>query len=592
MSWWKEKDPSRSLFAQFKTIEQDQTPRLNDYTVFASLYGNAEMAGFTPFNYAAQLSHRNDRVSANIIQSMVDTVSAKLLADKIKPTFLTSGGDWNLQRKAKKLDTAVEGIFYENDAYYKFFLVFRDACIFGTGYLQVLEENGRVCYERQLPSEIFVDTVEAVYGSPRRMYKRKWVDKEVLAEAYPEKAEMIANAGVESRMTRPTNYSSVNVVEVVEAWSLGPKGRHVITIAEGVLLDEPYEYGYFPIIPLRWSPKVVGYTGQGLAEQLIGLQLELNKLLRRTQLAMHLMSVPYYLVEHGSKIVKSHLNNEVGHVVEYSGIKPEARVNQVVHPEVFQHMERLYRWAYEVGGISQLSANSRKPAGLDSEPSLRTFHDIESERFQTIGQLYERFVLEVATQTVNLAGKMKNFRVVGVNKKFMESFKFSDIRLDDSDYVMKIYPTSLLPTTPSARLARVGEAVQMGVFSPDEGQKLLDFPDVEAALGDKFASDEMVKQAIESILDSGEYISPEPFQDLVKSLSMAQTAYLRAKLAKAPENHLALIRQYMQSCDEMLSLAMPQPMPAPMLAQPGGQAPQVPGAQGAPPSPQPGELSV
>ena len=50
----------------------------------------------------------------------------------------------------------------------------------------------------------------------------------------------------------------------------------------------------------------VGFFGQGLAEQLQGLQLEINKTLRTIQVSMHLVSVPKQLVEASSKLVSSH----------------------------------------------------------------------------------------------------------------------------------------------------------------------------------------------------------------------------------------------------------------------------------------------
>ena len=46
---------------------------------------------------------------------MIDTIVSKVTKNKPKPTFLTDGGDWDLQQKAKKLTKYCEGIFYSTN---------------------------------------------------------------------------------------------------------------------------------------------------------------------------------------------------------------------------------------------------------------------------------------------------------------------------------------------------------------------------------------------------------------------------------------------------------------------------------------------
>jgi hypothetical protein len=41
-----------------------------------------------------------------------------------------------------------------------------------------------------------------------------------------------------------------------------------------------------------------------------------------------------------------------------------------MHPEVYSHMERLFGKAYEIAGISELSATGKKPPGLESGAAL------------------------------------------------------------------------------------------------------------------------------------------------------------------------------------------------------------------------------
>ena len=67
------------------------------------------------------------------------------------------------------------------------------------------------------------------------------------------------------------------MVKVIESWHLssGPKakdGKHTIC-TNATLFKEDYDKEYFPFVFFRWNVRPVGFFGQGLAEQLQGLQL-------------------------------------------------------------------------------------------------------------------------------------------------------------------------------------------------------------------------------------------------------------------------------------------------------------------------------
>ena len=150
---------------------------------------------------------------------------------------------------------------------------------------------------------------------------------------------------------------------------------------------------------------------------------------------------------------------------------------------MFSHLDRLYNRAYEISGISQLSATSLKPAGLESGVALREYSDIETERFVIVGQAYESAFLEIARQMIDLAKDVseegKTYEVISYGDKEIEKIRWSDINLREDQYRMKVYPASLLPTTPAARLQTVIEMAQAGLIDKAETRSLLDFPDIE-----------------------------------------------------------------------------------------------------------------
>jgi hypothetical protein len=79
---------------------------------------------------------------------VIDTAIARLTRDKPTPFHLTSGGDYHVQRKAKKLNELRDGIFYECQTYRKGEMAARDGAIWGDGLIKVFPKNGRVCHER------------------------------------------------------------------------------------------------------------------------------------------------------------------------------------------------------------------------------------------------------------------------------------------------------------------------------------------------------------------------------------------------------------------------------------------------------------
>jgi len=85
---------------------------------------------------------------------------------------------------------------------------------------------------------------------------------------------------------------------------------------------------------------MLGFWGEGVAGEIQGMQVEINKLLLKIQRAFHLMSVPRIYVENGSKIRKSFFNNEIGTIIPYSGNVPVQVTPPSLNREIFDHLLR------------------------------------------------------------------------------------------------------------------------------------------------------------------------------------------------------------------------------------------------------------
>jgi len=591
MHWWKNSktDLHKDVFAYIGYLEKNQSYKSADNLRHARLYGNYELNGLDSYSYTRveTSNHVSHRVTLNIIQSMVDTVVSKIGKNKPRPTFLTDGAEFTLQRKAQNLTKFVEGVFYSSDFYAQARTAFTDACIFGTGAIKIFESNGQIKAERVLIDEIKVDDTEAFYAKPRQMHQVKYIHKDVLKEMFPgHDAEIDASVDAESVYSQSRGTRDKQMIMVVESWHLPSgnvnkkhDGMHTISIPNRTLFAEPWNKKYFPFVFFRWNTKPIGFFGQGLPEQLQGIQLEINKILRTIQVSMHLTSVPKVFVEAGSKVVSAHLNNKIGGIIKYAGQKPSYESVSAVPQDLFMHLDRLYQRAYEVAGISQLSAQSKKPGGLESGKALREFNDIESERFMSIGQRYEEAFVDAAEIIVDLARDLyennKELSTKVKGGKFLETIKWKDVDLSEDQYMMQVFPTSALSSSPAGRLAEIQELLQAGFISKEQGLKLLDFPDLDSAYNLINAAYDDIQRMIERMVDKQEYETPEPYQNLKLGIEMCQQAYLKYKTMSAPEESLELLRRWIEDANDLILRSQQPQMPeiAPNAPMPETTAP-------------------
>jgi hypothetical protein len=584
--WWllDGLEMAQTIVSTVTSLAAGDAKRQTQYQISARLYGNTSIMGISGLSYSKIQSVQStlkDRVSYNVIGSCIDTLQSKMTKNKPKPAFITSGGSWKLQRQAKKLDKFIDGIFYENNAYELATQIFKDACVFGDGIVHVFEDHGRCKFERVIPSELYVDQMESFYGYPRQMHRVRNVDRDVLLELYPEHKDLILAADAAKVDITGTYQNISDQITVVESYHLpsGPDakdGVHVIAIDKGILFKEKWEKSYFPFAKFSWSNRLYGFWGQGLAEQLQNLQLEINKILWVIQRSMHMAGTFKVFLERGSKIVKEHISNDIGVLIDYTGAPPAFATPPIVPQEIYMHLQTLKSQAFEQAGISMLSATSQKPAGLNSGKALREFNDIETERFMAVGQAFEQFFInlgKLAVETVkDIFAREKSYTIKTPGKKFLETLDWKNIKLQDDEYVLKIYPVSKLPRDPAGQLQTITEYIQAGFISPRAGRRLLDFPDLEKAEDLATAQEDWLQQVVEQMIDDGKVYHPEPDDDLELARELALQYLPFAKMNGAPEDNIQLLRDFIAEIDDMTAMAQP-PMPLLPQAPPEAMAP-------------------
>lgn len=570
MTWWTADQDQKHvhIFDMMSHIHVTQQGRQDMNLKCALLYGNYPISSISPQGYQGAMlpTLPESRVKLNIISSMCDTVTSKIAKMKPRVRFLTDKGNWEVQERSKQLTQFLDGLFYRNEIHSLHQAMFKDATIFDVGAIKHYRDGNRVISERALGSELFTEWSDAMYGDPRSMYQVKYVPRAVLRASYPELAFDIERAATNVSPVDTGLAKNADYVAIVEAWHRpsrpgGDDGRHVLCLSNATISDEPWTKDYFPFTFYKWSTPVVGFYGQSLAERLIGNQIEINKMLRIIQRSFHLGSAFKVYLEAGSNIAKEQLNNDIGSIVYYTGQPPTFNVPQTVHPEYFQHLQFLIQSSYEEAGVSQLSASAKMPAGIDggSGRALREYNDLETERFVINSQQYEKTFLTSAKICLDIVKEIESdggdYEVVAESKQFVKTIKWSDVKLDDNEFVMKMFPVSSLPTTPAGRLKYVEELVQAGFVAPEFATELLDFPDVDEYMSLANAIVEDVKWTAYKMLYEGEYNPPEPVQGLQLGINTMRLYYLRAKHDGAPEDRRELLLRWITTAESLVNQA-------------------------------------
>jgi hypothetical protein len=598
--WWNREDVTEDdLFGNIFAVvgrlddEQEETRRVRN-THHMAIYENRNIQGTRPGEYK-HVESGDSSLVLNGSQACVDTLASKIAVVKPKPQFLTVDGSFEEQQRAKGLQRFIMGNFQAGGVYQKNKDVFLDAGICDIGAIKVYDNDGEIGYERVFSDEIVVDEQAAISSEPVEVFQRKFVARDILAAAYPDSESDIRHSAAPSLSA--ADMVTVDLVEVIEAWHLpsGPEsgdGRHSIVVNNATLLDEEWDEKWLPFSFLRWTKRRRGFDGQGLIEQLQPIQEELNELLVKSQETMGLLGVPWVIVPEGCELVGDHLTNEIGAVIKTRGPgKPEVMIHPSIHPEVMARIEFLFNKMFEISGLSQLSATSRKPAGVESGVALRTLLDTETQRFALLVDGWQEFHLELARLTVKMARRMAkdnpDFGVVFHDKELARKIKWSEVDLEEDKYRLELWPVNLLPDTPAGKLAYVEQMITIGLIDPEQGRSLLDYPDIEAFQKLANAATDDAKMLIDHMLMEGDYIPPEPFQNLGMCINLMQSAWLRGRINGYPQDKLDLLSRWMREANGRLDGARMEEQAQSQMAQ-AGPLPSSPPAGPPPMLPPPG----
>lgn len=590
--WWNaasEQDLVAQVLSTTEYLKRTNVQRVRQASIFTRLFSGKPLYNFLASNSTLDNSNQLPigRPTANVVYSCTDTLVSRIAQDRPKPTFLTDGGDYKERKLAKEANAFIQGEFFRTKAYELGALALRDACILGNGFLKVFPNEGRVCLERTLETELLTDFNDAYYGNPRQLIQRKLVDRSVIMEAFPKKADIIAGAtqGNVDQSPRSTETVTDQIV-VAEAWHLpsGKKakdGLHVLVCSEGIIFDDAWDRDSFPFVKFGYNPNLVGFFSQGLAEILMPGQMEIYRMLIVASQSLELMGVPRIYIDEMSKIMETSFNNRIGTIIKGRGNPPEFINATSNNPEIYQWIQWLIQNAYQMAGISALSAQGTKPAGLNSGESIREFDDIQNDRFAALAKRYQNMYTDLAYQMIDCAKEISDeegsYSTVYPAKDGTREIDFKEIKKLDDNFVIQCYEESSLPKDPAGRQAKLSEMLAAGEITTQEFRRLSNFPDLEQS--DKLAAslEERILYSLDEIVENGEknYVDIAPDVFILDPTDLATTLcvnYINLySTQKLEEEKMQVLRNWFTQLQGLKQQATAPPMP--MAPAPQGQLP-------------------
>jgi len=517
------------------------------------------------YNFGASEGNALPWPIENVIKSCIDTKLSKMSQVKVRPFFNPVNGKWQT-RKVCRIGQQWSDQWYQRESIYQLAnLCYRDAQIFEAGYIWIDEQTGKP--RRLRPWEYFYDPAELNFGYTSRVM--------IELRQYP----LVALKDILKKDTAPWSSYQNNPfyrAEKYRIYYLLEEGIRYDIVDGHLMRETAIKFKRPPVASIYYCPPVKGMWSPSLVDDLITLQRELDLVNEKIHDAEENTPANLILTPTIGGIKASTLDaGKAGLVYEYEpapGATAPATVvtPAAVSPQLLQRRKDIIEAMYNISGVSMLSAQSKKPSGINSGVMLDTLEDVESERFNRELQDFEKFLMQICEIAVDvLEGSLLPKR------PGRSTVSWKDLQREREFFSIQFSPASALSNTPKVKMEQVEKLQKMGIVGPEWVASMLQFPDLEKVYGIATANRDDIEMITERAAEEGdfEFYEVVSLPDLYKNV-MNEIMRLDAdegdneKILRNLVEFLGVIKGKM---DELAAAAQP---PAPPAAPPG--PPQVP----------------
>ena len=518
---WRQKCRRNLILYEF-TPNMDLTSQNDSTTVGFYNAGNAE---------------NTSMIQENVIRSCIDTLGSKIASQKVTPFFNTVNGTFREIQVVKAAQQFFDILYDELNVNKTVVQAFVDSCITDRGIIYVNKDNKNI--ERIQPWQFFFDPREYAYGQLTHCAFKK--------TDYPA-----------SLLTEKTDLQTVTLHEY---WSI-KEHIHATYIEElNKVSFDKWDANILPFAILRWSNPVKASSSTCVVDLLFGIQKQINYLLSQIKDASKSSFGIKYIVPTDSDVKINRLNNSNGEVIEYTpqmtpnGVMPVQPVTPAfMDGQWFTALQQFKQDAYEMVGISQLSAMSQKPSGLNTGVGLQTMEDIESDRFETQLNSVIRVYVDIAKICMEVFDPLEEVLPSSI---YRGHITWKDIT--EARNLMSIQFSSLdkISKDPVVKQQIISQWVNSGYISRAHAMQLMEVPDDTRGYSLMNNSLNAVMSVIDDCVEKDIYDVPIYIDTALLKEEITSTL-LSLKAAQNPENEVDIqkLQRLMYNVEAMNKNAM------------------------------------
>lgn len=493
--------------------------------------------------------------SLNVVRSCIDTLVSKISESKVRPFFNTINGSFKDILVCKQAQQFFDVLYDVQNVNKLISEAFRDACIFDTGIIYVDEEINKIC--KALPFQVYVRPAELTYDKVTRIFYER---KDYPVTLLPNKVKTKFKKSLDY-VDYGIYYDTYNKVKVYTA-----NGKFA--------LKEDYSKEKVPFVFLHYSIPTFGQCGLSIADMLSGIQEEINILMDKIKTASQLNPALTFFVPEGSTIKTAQISNRIGNVVSYKPIggmggSPVTSVTPAfIDSQYLDLLDNLVQKAYEMVGISMLSAQSKKPVGIESGIGLATLENVESDRFESQLNQVIRCYVDVAKICITCFDGNSD---ILPNTKNRIALKWGDIVKAEKNFSIQFSSADSLSKDPSVKLQQLQALAQAGVIQTSRIAQLMELPDLETGYNIAQNATNAVMRVIEACVAKDDYSIPDfvPLQILKEECTNAMLSlYSCNENGKNEKDIQKLMKLYEIAQERDVEITTPVDEPA---VQPEGQ---------------------
>lgn len=427
-------------------------------------------------------------------EGVVDTAVANICAtQRPKAQVLTRNGTWKERHEAEQLSKFLEGLLHLPQGGYENTWelcqeVATDAMVMEAGAVKSYPdlETGEIKRERVFSINTYVDPRDAYAGNPKTLYHRYPIDKGKLLKAFPEHAGSIRAAKLDPLDAEiAKDLSTADQCSLYEAWRLD--GRHVIAldgVGNTVLVDEPYERDYYPILFFVWKRPRYGFYGVPLIDQCIEVQLQANKFTSYALKNAHANSGGWIDVpeDHGYDLDEIESNDTMKVITRAAGTAPglEVKLPPLFSEQLLGLIDRFRSLTYELPGVSEMSTQGRKEQSITSGVAVRTVNALQTKRFAAQSWRYEQLFVGLARRDIDAVADLRDaghkIETAIPSEGFLESVDWDEINLQTDRFEIVLAASSSEEDSIAAQKQTIQEYYEAGWLSKEAARTALSSP--------------------------------------------------------------------------------------------------------------------